>query len=51
MVRLENGEVKELSAVSQTVEALVRGSFDTLWLIYPPEARDKIQPMVERYQT
>lgn len=42
MVRTERGEVRELSTVSQTVEALVKGSFDTSWLIYPPEVRQKI---------
>jgi hypothetical protein len=49
MVRLENDEIKELSSVSQTVEALVRGSFDTLWLIYPPEAREKIMAFLDRF--
>jgi HD superfamily phosphohydrolase len=49
MVRLENGEIKELSAISQTVEALVRGSFDTLYLIYPPEVRDRIVELLDRH--
>jgi uncharacterized protein len=47
MVKMENGEIKELSTISQTVEALVRGSFDTRWLIYPPEVRDRIVAMLE----
>lgn len=48
MVRTERGEIKELSSVSQTVEALVRGSFDTKWLIYPPEVRDKILDLLDK---
>jgi len=50
MVRLENGEIRELSTISQTVEALVRGHFDTNWLIYPPEAREKILSMLDRHR-
>jgi HD superfamily phosphohydrolase len=48
MVRTERGEIKELSTVSQTVEALVRGSFDTSWLIYPPEVRDKVLDLIDK---
>jgi HD superfamily phosphohydrolase len=48
MVRTERGEIKELSTVSQTVEALVRGSFDTSWLIFPPEARHKVLDLLEK---
>ncbi|MBX9688038.1 MAG: HD domain-containing protein [Candidatus Obscuribacterales bacterium] len=47
MVRTEHGEIRELSTISPTVEALVRGSFDTYWLIYPSEVRDKITSMLE----
>jgi len=43
MVRTEDGQVRELSTISQTVEALVKGSFDTLYLVYPPEAREAVQ--------
>jgi HD superfamily phosphohydrolase len=42
MVRTEEGDVKELSSLSQTVEALVRGSFDRWWLIYPNEAKEDL---------
>jgi uncharacterized protein len=48
MVRTERGEIKELSSVSQTVEALVRGSFDTSWLIYPPEVRQRILELLDK---
>ena len=48
MIRTERGEIKELSTVSQTVDALVRGSFDTQWLIYPPEVREKILDLVDK---
>lgn len=47
MVRTERGEIKELSTISPTVEALVRGSFDTYWLIFPSEVREKISEMIE----
>lgn len=48
MVRTDNGDIRELSSVSQTIEGLVRGSFDTYWLIFPPEAREKINRLMEK---
>jgi HD superfamily phosphohydrolase len=48
MIRTEDGDVRELSTISQTVEALVKGSFDTKWLIYPPEARDAVMSYMGR---
>jgi HD superfamily phosphohydrolase len=47
MVRTDHGQVRELSTISPTVEALVRGSFDTYWLIYPSEAKEKVNAMIE----
>ena len=47
LVRTERGEIRELSTISPTVQALVQGSFDTYWLIYPSEVRDSITNMVE----
>lgn len=47
MVRTERGDIRELSTISPTVEALVRGSFDTYWLIHPSEARDQVSTMIE----
>lgn len=47
LVRTDRGEVKELSTISPTVEALVRGSFDTYWLIYPSEAREQVNAMID----
>lgn len=47
MVRNDDGEVKELSTLSQTIEALVKGSFDTYWLVFPAEAKDKITEMLQ----
>lgn len=47
MVRTERGEIKELSTISPTIEALVRGSFDTYWLIHPSEVREKIAAMID----
>lgn len=48
MVRTEEGDIKELSTLSQTVEALVRGSFDRWWLIYPNEAKDQLAPLLQK---
>lgn len=47
MVRTERGEIKELSTISPTVEALVKGAFDTYWLIHPSEVREKIAAMID----
>jgi uncharacterized protein len=46
MIRTEDGEIRELSTISQTVEALVKGSFDTSWLVYPQEARDAVMKLM-----
>lgn len=47
MVRTERGDIRELSTISPTVEALVKGSFDTYWLIFPSEVRDSINNMID----
>lgn len=47
MVRTESGEIKELSTLSGTVEALVKGNFETFWLIYPDEATEHITAVRE----
>lgn len=47
MVRTDNGEIKELSTLSETVEALIRGSFDTYWLVFPAEAKNKIADLLQ----
>ncbi len=47
LVRTDRGEVAELSSISPTIEALVRGSFDTYWLIYPSDVRDTINDMID----
>lgn len=47
MVRTDRGEIKELSTISPTVEALVRGSFDTHWLVYPSEVKEQVASMME----
>lgn len=49
MVRTDRGDVTELSSISPTIEALVRGSFDTYWLIYPSEVREKINTMIDSH--
>ena len=43
MVRTESGEIKELSQLSLAVEALVKGNYESYWLVYPQEAADKIK--------
>ena len=47
MVRTERGEIRELSTISGTVEALVKGNFETRWLIFPAEAREEIARLVD----
>lgn len=47
MIRLENGQVKELSQVSPAIEALVKANFESHWLIYPAEIKEKILPLIE----
>jgi len=42
VVRTDSGEVMELSQLSLTVEALVKGNYTSHWLIYPAEIADKI---------
>jgi hypothetical protein len=43
VVRTDGGEVRELSQLSLTVEALVKGNYASHWLIYPAELTDKIE--------
>jgi HD superfamily phosphohydrolase len=47
MIRTESGEIRELSTLSTTVEALVKGNFETYWLIFPEEVRDQIVSLKE----
>ncbi|HEY9684232.1 MAG TPA: HD domain-containing protein [Oculatellaceae cyanobacterium] len=42
VVKTDSGEVDELSNLSLAVEALVKGNYETKWLIYPAELSDKI---------
>ena len=42
VVKTDSGEVDELSNLSLAVEALVKGNYETRWLIYPAELDDKI---------
>jgi HD superfamily phosphohydrolase len=48
MIKTDDGDVRELSTISQTVEALVKGSFDTKWLVYPAEAKDGVMAYMGR---
>jgi HD superfamily phosphohydrolase len=47
VVRTDSGEVNELSALSGTIAALVKGDYETNWLVYPAEAGDKINLIKE----
>jgi hypothetical protein len=42
MVRTESGEIKELSTISLTVEALVKGDFQSHWIVCPQEVAEKM---------
>lgn len=42
MVRTESGEIRELSTISLAVEALVKGDFQSHWIICPPQAADRL---------
>jgi HD superfamily phosphohydrolase len=47
MVRMNNGEVRELSTLSTPVEALVKGDFETYCLVYPDEVAEEIALLFE----
>ncbi len=47
VVRTDSGEVKELSQLSPTVEALVKGNYTSYWLVYPQEAAEKLAETIE----
>src|SRR5262249_31466679 len=42
MVRTDSGEIRELSTISLTVEALVKGDFESHWIICPAEAAEQV---------
>jgi HD superfamily phosphohydrolase len=42
VVKTDSGEVDELSNLSLAVEALVKGNYETRWLIYPAELHEQI---------
>ncbi|HEY9868503.1 MAG TPA: HD domain-containing protein [Candidatus Obscuribacterales bacterium] len=46
MVRTESGEIKELSTISLTVEALVKGDFQSHWIICPQEVAEKMMAIL-----
>lgn len=47
MVRTDAGEVRELSDLSLAIEALVRGNYESHWIVYPPEASEAIAGIKE----
>jgi HD superfamily phosphohydrolase len=47
VVRTDSGEVMELSQLSLTIEALVKGNYASHWLVYPAELESKIAEMRE----
>ena len=46
MIRTEDG-VKELSRVSLAVDALVKGDYESNWLVYPDEISERISAIKE----
>ncbi|MBU6450559.1 MAG: HD domain-containing protein [Cyanobacteria bacterium REEB67] len=46
VVRTDSGDVKELSQLSPTIEALVKGDYTAYWLIYPVEASEKLSETI-----
>ncbi|MBX9666969.1 MAG: HD domain-containing protein [Candidatus Obscuribacterales bacterium] len=47
MVRTEGGITSELSKVSLAIEALVKGNYESTWLVFPDEIQDKIAVIKE----
>ncbi|CAN5348873.1 HD domain-containing protein [soil metagenome] len=47
VVRTDTGEVNELSRLSLTVDALVKGNYESNWLVYPAEVSEKISLIKE----
>lgn len=47
IVQTEYGEIKELSRVSLAVEALVKGNYESNWLVYPDEISQNIAKIKE----
>ncbi len=47
MVRTNGSTVQELSTLSPMVQALVKGNFETVWLICPAEAQSAISSLSE----
>jgi HD superfamily phosphohydrolase len=47
MVRTDTGKIVELSQLSMTIEALVKGDYHSDWLVYPAEIADKLSSVKE----
>ena len=47
IIRTDNGNYTELSKISLTVDALVKGNYETHWLVYPEEISEKIEVIKE----
>ncbi len=47
MVRTEGGRTTELSKVSLAIEALVKGNYESTWLVFPDEISGKIAVIKE----
>jgi HD superfamily phosphohydrolase len=47
VVRTDSGALRELSLLSPTIEALVKGNYTAYWLIYPQEAAEKLSSIIE----
>jgi len=47
VIRTDTGIVSELSELSPTIGALVKGDYESFWLIYPPEIDEKVLDIQE----
>jgi len=47
MVRTESGKICELSKLSGTIEALVKGNYESYWLIFPTELTIELDSIKE----
>ncbi|MBC7997777.1 MAG: HD domain-containing protein [Leptolyngbya sp.] len=47
VVRTDTGLVSELSELSPTIAALVKGDYESFWLVYPPEVSEKVLEIKE----
>ncbi len=47
MILGEDGTVRDLSELSLPIGAMVKGNYQTFWLVFPPELSDKLANITE----